>query len=550
MPSAVVFPSLKVMFTSLIARPEAGATTPAQLTASQLVTPEQLSPRTVDMAWSQPANDDPASAPAGSPVRASARSSVPVGVLSSVPVAVRLRTLVSGGSVAAVPVRPSALISAAASGSAGQSGRDQPSSAGLTPCPTSPPRHDPFFDVVRAAALGLVVVGHWLMGGFAAADSAGGGFVLQVVNPLKAVPETAPLTWLVGVLGVFLMVGGRLSAASWQRSQAAGSSYADWLKARITRLVQPALATVAVIAGAAGLAWLSGLPWATIWALLAVTLSPLWFIGVYLGLTALTPAAVVLERRLGWAAALLLVGLVGLIDLTRFGPLAPLTPDWLAWFAILPGWGLPFLLGLAWQRRPLSRLAAAGWGLAAGATLLALIKLAGYSPWLTMAGGTDPTRSQTHPPSLAIVAAMTVFCAVLWVFEQPIRRRAASAATVPLLSLASRQPVAILAWHQPLAALPAVLLAWICPSQTVLGLFGQPTGLVWLAARCGWLVVAAAVAAGCVRLSRHLGKAAQARSGWRNSSEVGASGGGRIAGAPLGPSASITSSAVAAIWIT
>jgi hypothetical protein len=353
-----------------------------------------------------------------------------------------------------------------------------------------PAARDPFFDVVRALGLMIVVVGHWLTGGFALVpDGTTGERILTVVNPLNAIPGSAPLTWTVGVLGVFFLVGGRLSALSWQRAVARRQGYGSWLGGRVAGLARPALGVVALLALAGGVALWSGVPTATIWSLVAVALSPLWFLGVYFCLTALTPALVALDRRFGWWATVLLALVVALVDVTRFSPWAPLAPDGLAWLALRPGWGVPFHLGRAWSTRRPGRRAAAAVTAGAGAGLLALVGLAGYSPVLTMAGGCDPTKSQTHPPSLAIVAALLAWCGACWLLEPLIRRHAARWAEAPLVAWTTRHPVAILAWHQALACLLTCLMAWLIPQITVFGLFGLPTGGAWLAARATWLAV-------------------------------------------------------------
>ena len=64
-------------------------------------------------------------------------------------------------------------------------------------------------------------------------------------------------------------------------------------------------------------------------------------------LTAATPVAVGLVRRLGAAAALIPLTVVACVDLVRFG-LGDLA--WLGWVNVLAGWLVPYLLGIAWAR--------------------------------------------------------------------------------------------------------------------------------------------------------------------------------------------------------
>src|SRR5256885_1053649 len=120
-------------------------------------------------------------------------------------------------------------------------------------------------------------------------------------------PNTAlaPLSWIFQTLAVFFLVGG-YSAARGYRGE-----YLPWLRKRLTRLARPVAALVAVwIPVTIGMV-LAGVPAATVHTLLFLVISPLWFLGVYAGLTALTPAAMRLVRRVGALGAAFPVAVVG-----------------------------------------------------------------------------------------------------------------------------------------------------------------------------------------------------------------------------------------------
>src|SRR5262249_60988568 len=93
----------------------------------------------------------------------------------------------------------------------------------------------------------------------------------------------------------------------------------SWLGAGLARL----RARVGVLAGV----WVplaigvrsGGVPWATESPLLRLVLDPLWFLGVYAGLMALTPLAMAMVRRLGACAACVPAAVVAAGDLVRFG---------------------------------------------------------------------------------------------------------------------------------------------------------------------------------------------------------------------------------------
>ena len=124
------------------------------------------------------------------------------------------------------------------------------------------------------------------------------GTVLSDQSPLASMPWLTPLSWVFQTLAVFFLVGGYSAARSYR------GGYLPWLRKRMVRLARPVAALVAVwIPVTAGLL-LAGVSGTTVHTILFLVISPLWFLGVYAGLTALTPAAMWLVRRFGaWAAA-------------------------------------------------------------------------------------------------------------------------------------------------------------------------------------------------------------------------------------------------------
>src|SRR5439155_1247344 len=86
---------------------------------------------------------------------------------------------------------------------------------------------------------------------------------------------------------------------------------------------------------------------ATVHTIVFLVISPLWFLGVYAVLTALTPAAMWLVRRFGAWAAAFPVAVVAAADLVRFGLHGP---SWVGWVNLPAGWLVPYLLGIAWAQ--------------------------------------------------------------------------------------------------------------------------------------------------------------------------------------------------------
>ncbi len=411
---------------------------------------------------------------------------------------------------------------------------------------TTAPARDRLLDHVRALSLGLVVLGHWLVGGLGY-----DGAVLRSASPLATMPWAAPLTWLVAVLGLFLCVGGRLSVESWDRAvssrvtartspaRAQGAAplrtdaptrtarrrgqvrvWRSWIGRRLGRLGGPLVPAVGAIGLVLVTASAVGVPGTTLATLVKTMAQPLWFLGVYLLLTVATPVLAWLDRRWGLKAVATMAAMVAVIDLVRFGPLGETVPSWFAWLSLAPGWAFAFQLGVWWsgrQRRdgrsPVPP-ATVGLGLlvVGAASLVALMGWAGY-PVSMVGGGGVETRSATHPPTLTLLALEAVVVGALWRWEAPLRRffdrratngtseqaaprrPAARRLSGRLGSLLRTDPVGVLVWHQAAALLPVLALAALAPGVPVLGLTTAPTGPGWLLARLCWMPLFAVVLA-------------------------------------------------------
>ena len=79
-------------------------------------------------------------------------------------------------------------------------------------------------DLLRALALLLVVLGHWLV------SAIGGGHGrLTGHSALESLTWAYPITWLFQVIPVFFMVGGYANAASLTSHRNRGGTAAGWL---------------------------------------------------------------------------------------------------------------------------------------------------------------------------------------------------------------------------------------------------------------------------------------------------------------------------------
>lgn len=195
-------------------------------------------------------------------------------------------------------------------------------------------------DLLRAAAILVVVLGHWLMAAvYVDADGD-----LHRGDLLDLASWTHPLTWVLQVMPIFFLVGGYSNALSWRSARVRGTTYGGWLRARLRRLTLPVLPLMvfwAVVAPAAHAAGLSAdlLRIATM-----ASLVPTWFLAAYVVVVAVTPLTLALWERLGWWSVGLGLALGGLVDYVS------LTTDQvlLGFVNYLVVWAAVHQLGYAW----------------------------------------------------------------------------------------------------------------------------------------------------------------------------------------------------------
>ncbi|HEY9374519.1 acyltransferase [Streptomyces sp.] len=353
----------------------------------------------------------------------------------------------------------------------------------------TPAHRDRAIDGLRALALLAVPTGHWLLGGFTLTPDG----AIHNASPLSAFGGLAPVSWVLQMLGIFFLVGGFASALSYARHSGPAR---DWLKGRLTRLGRPVLGVTAVWAVTLPLLHYGfAVPYGTLRTASTLVVQPLWFVGVYTVITALTPYCVRAARRMGvWAAAPLL-GAVAVVDVLRYGPYADAMPGWLSVLNILPGWMFAYQLGVSWAEGRVTRRHA--WGLLLGGVALfaALLLVFGYPA--SMVGVPGEARTNSHPPSLlvlALAAAQSGAAILLRERLGRLLRRPALWAPVVAINLSA---MTILCWHQT-----AMLAAAIPGSYggELTGLVGAPDSVGWVLARLAWMPLFAGL---LVLIGRH-----------------------------------------------
>ncbi|MGH3645991.1 MAG: acyltransferase family protein, partial [Micromonosporaceae bacterium] len=257
---------------------------------------------------------------------------------------------------------------------------------------------DPVVDLLRVAAVGVVVLWHWV---FSLTYRQGG--VLVNPNPIDQLPGSWLLTWVLQVMPLFFVIGGYANLAVWDAMrQRAGRFYVR----RFKRLLGPALVFCGVWVAADLVIRLAGYP-STVWTT-PILYAPLWFLAVYLGVVLLVPLTARAHRRhrLGTVAGL--GALVVAADAARFG--YGMAWGGMAWGGIVNTglvWIFAHQLGYLWRDgvlRPVwRRCAVAAGGLAAIALAVSL----GPYPRSLVAVASEELSPML--PTTAVIGALAIW---------------------------------------------------------------------------------------------------------------------------------------------
>jgi fucose 4-O-acetylase-like acetyltransferase len=331
----------------------------------------------------------------------------------------------------------------------------------------TPETRNRYADLLRVASIFVVVIGHWLM---AVLEYEDGSFVGK--NLLEIATWTHILTWIFQVMPIFFIVGGFTNAGSWRSASRRGVSYATWLRARSARLLGPALVFVAFWTVLPMLAVLVGLPSGMARTGGREVALPIWFLAVYLLTVAAAPPLLAAHQRYGVRVLVALAVGAATVDAVRYG----LDVGWIGvlnyafvWLAILE-------LGFLWREGALTRVrwvprAIAGAGLAA----LALLTTVFDYP-VSMIGLSHAQRSNTLPPTIALLALAVWQCGAMLIFEKPANRWLLRPPLWLGVVVANSMVMTFYLWNMTAAVLAAVILlpTGIAPQ------FEELSGAWWL----------------------------------------------------------------------
>ncbi len=351
-----------------------------------------------------------------------------------------------------------------------------------TPTTSTEEGRDRFIDAVRAAALLVVVLGHWL----ATLPRVVDGTTVANEHLLHTWAAAGAATWVLQVVPVFVLVSAAVSATS----TSLATEPLRWWATRAQRLARPTVTYLAVLS----LLWVAIEvldPAADVIALFGGSLTVhLWFVAMLLLVQALLPVSVAADRRWGLGAIAGLVAAVVLVDLARVGftlgpdvgtTIATAAPG-IGWCNVVLVWLVPQQLGLAWRNGRLRGLPTGAAFLVGGLGWAWVATTLGYP---TAMVGSDPITGASNvlPPTVALLGVVWIQAGLVLLLEHPVRSWLAGRAVWSVVRVIAALGMPLYLWHK-LAELPALWIANRLGITVDAGLPGDPgfwTGrLVWL----------------------------------------------------------------------
>ena len=295
---------------------------------------------------------------------------------------------------------------------------------------------DPAIDLVRFICLVLVVVGHSTM----VSPVLHPDGTVTTDNTLAEQDWFEPVIWIFMVMPLFFVTGGITGLQSWRRLKVSGGTAAQFIRARLLRLVRPATALLATMVAGLSVAAALGVDQQVVQLISAGAAMPLWFLAAYLAAQLNIPVLASLHARAPWLAFGLLAGLVVAVDCLR-GAL----PD-LANANLVFVWCAVQQLGFLAADGHFARLSRSGLlGVAVAAHLL-----------LGLVTGLGLYRGNMlvnlNPPNLTLVLLGISQLAVMELARPVLAPLAGIRWIERLLLLAGARSLTVYLWHLPLLA--------------------------------------------------------------------------------------------------
>lgn len=333
-------------------------------------------------------------------------------------------------------------------------------------------------DLYRAVAIGVVVLGHWLMAAVVVRDGE-----LAMANTLDLVPPLQGLTWVLQVMPLFFLVGGYANATSWRSARAKGDTWATWQRARLRRLMTPVLPLLIAWLAICSVGVAAGVSPDLLRTASQSALVPTWFLAAYVLVVAVAPVTLALWERYGWWSFVGGMAVAAVVDLVSISTGSILV----GFLNYLFVWASVHQLGYAWRDGALDgarrRLALSALGLAAVSALV------WFGPYPVGMVGTGQPVENSYPARVTLL--------FLGMFQ------------IGLALLAERRLQAWLqrpaAWRATIAVNARIMTLYLWHMTAMLGLVGlslalggrglhlEPATGAWWATRPVWFAVCGVV---------------------------------------------------------
>lgn len=296
-------------------------------------------------------------------------------------------------------------------------------------------RRDLTLDLARVFAVLLVVVIHLLEVGVGT-----GPHGLTISRPLEHQPWFNAVTWVLQIMPLFFVVGGFASLTAWRSLIRRGGGGADYVRARVLRLAQPAFPLFVFYVVVVGAATVIGVDPALLGPVVLGAGSPLWFLAAYGLCQAVVPFAVHWHQRAPKRTLLVLLAGAVLVDVARYSTgIVPigLLNLFFVWVLIQQ---LGFWYADGWfDRRRWWQLVIVA--LASWATLFPLTIWGPYSPDML---------TDLNPPTVPLIALGLSQACVLRLLRPALSRLMNTRAARAVVFLVGSRLMTVYLWHLPI----------------------------------------------------------------------------------------------------
>lgn len=338
----------------------------------------------------------------------------------------------------------------------------------------APPERNRYVDFLRALSILAVAVGHWLVAAPFMKDGAvEGGHLLGII------PWTQWLTWGFQVMPIFFLVGGFSNGTSWAATQRKNGHYADWFGGRVQRLLNPVLPLFLIWTLFAAFGTAIGVDRKIVAMAAQLALVPVWFLSVYLIVSALVPWTWRLWQRFGFGSFWGFVTCAVMVDvasLTFQIPYINFANFLFVWLGI-------HQLGYAWGAGKITPGKAL---ICCVGGLFVLGLLVGFGPYpVAMIGVPGSELSNSMPPTLALFALGVAQASFALALETQGRRMLENLRVWTATVLLNGMIMTVYLWH--LTAFVFVMVAaWLLGG---IGLHAVPGSGAWWLMRPIWFAL-------------------------------------------------------------